>query len=126
MEKTTNDSADEQEARWGTNTWERLEDLQRGPGGFEGPALYLTERAYRLLTWSPKGEDSPAPVWYRDLQLSWIANQVNKQYEGGTQPLISYLVNFDKNGVAGKIHLVVSREKVGDGFVLVIRESPRR
>jgi len=126
MEKTNNDLVNEQEARWGRNTWEHIEDLQRGPGGFDGPALYLTERAYRLLTWCPKGEDSRAPAWYRDLQLSWIANQVNKQYEGGTQPLISYMISFDKNGVAGKIHLVVSREKVGTEFVLILRESPGR
>lgn len=127
MKKTDNDFVDSNEEMWGKNTWESLDDLHLGPREFDGPAIYLTERAYRRFTWSPVGEESSAvPAWYRDLQISWLGRQVNDSYQGGSQKLISNMIDFDRSCAVGKIHLILSREKVGDTTVLVIKESLKK
>lgn len=127
MKNTDTDFVDGNEEKWGKNTWESLDVLHPGPREFGGPAIYLTDRVYRRFTWFPKGEAlSAAPTWYRDLQLSWLGRQVHDSYQGGSQKLISNMIDFDKSCGAGKIHLIVSREKVGDNIVLVVKESPRR
>ncbi|ACL17651.1 hypothetical protein Mpal_2370 [Methanosphaerula palustris E1-9c] len=38
---------------------------------------------------------------------------------------ISNLIEFDRSRVVGKIHLILSREKVSDMTVMVIKESPK-